>query len=108
MAGVVHLPFYATGFRHDDLAAALAQLAPIATRYGASRYEVFRSLDDRYKFLMSIDFDGKHDWDAFWFGPEFIEMRAACNGWYQVPLLYVWQELVCRGEVEQPAGVAGG
>ena len=107
MAGIVHLPFYATGFRNDDLASALAQLAPIATRYGASRYEVFRSLDDRYKFLMSIDFDRKHDWDAFWFGPEFIEMRAACNGWYQVPLLYVWQELVCRGEVEQPAAVAG-
>ena len=104
-AGIVHLPFYATGFRGDDLAAALEQLTPIATRYGATRYEVFRSRDDRYKLLMVIDFDDKRDWDAFWFGPEFTEMRAACSSWYQVPLLYVWHDVVCRGELHEPAAV---
>ncbi|MGH2944081.1 MAG: hypothetical protein ACRDLN_15040 [Solirubrobacteraceae bacterium] len=104
-AGIVHLPWYATGFRGDDLAAALAELAPISTRYGATRYEVFRSRDDRYRFLMSIDFERKSGWDAFWFGPEFTEMRAACSGWYQVPLLYVWQDVVSRGELREPAAV---
>ncbi|MEA2224409.1 MAG: hypothetical protein QOH83_2785 [Solirubrobacteraceae bacterium] len=104
-AGIVHLPFYATGFRGDDLEAALAELAPISTRYGATRYEVFRSRDDRYRFLLSVDFENKGDWDAYWFGPEFTEMRAACSGWYQVPLLYVWQDLVSRGEVREPATV---
>jgi len=105
-AGIVHLPFYATGFRGDDLEAALAELAPISTRYGATRYEVFRSRDDRYRFLLSVDFESKSAWDAYWFGPEFTEMRAACSGWYQVPLLYVWQDLVSRGEVREPATVA--
>jgi quinol monooxygenase YgiN len=104
-AGVVHLPVYATGFRGDDIEAALAELAPISTRYGATRYEVFRSRDDRYRFLLSVDFENKADWDAYWFGPEFTEMRAACSGWYQVPLLYVWQDLVSRGEVREPATV---
>jgi len=102
-AGVVHLPWYATGFRGDDLEAALAELAPISTRYGATRYEVVRSRDDHYRFLMSMDFERKSDWDAFWFGPEFTEMRAACSGWYQVPLLYVWQRVVSRGELREPA-----
>ena len=32
-------------------------------------------------------------------------MRAACSSWYQVPLLYVWQDLVCRGELLEPAAV---
>ena len=104
-AGIVHLPFYATGFRGDDLEAALAELAPISTRYGATRYEVFRSRDDRYKFLLSFDFESKGDWDAYWFGPEFTEMRAACSSWFTVPLLYVWQDLVSRGEVREPATV---
>jgi quinol monooxygenase YgiN len=104
-AAILHLPFYATGFRGDDLEAALAELAPISTRYGATRYEVVRSRDDRYRFLMSIDFGRKTDWDAFWFGPEFTAMRAACSGWYQVPLLYVWQDLISRGEVREPATV---
>ena len=54
---------------------------------------------------MVIDFDDKRDWDAFWFGPEFTEMRAACSSWYQVPLLYVWHDLVCRGELHEPAAV---
>jgi quinol monooxygenase YgiN len=99
MAGVVHLPVYATGFRGDDVEAALAQLAPISLRYGATRYEVFRSRDDRYKFLLSIDFDDHAGWNAFWFGEEFTDWRTACSSWYTVPLLYVWQDLVTRGEV---------
>jgi quinol monooxygenase YgiN len=104
-AGVVHLPFYATGFRGDDLEAALAFIAPISTRYGATRYEVFRSRDDRYKMLLVVDFEEKADWDAYWFGPEFTELRAACTGWYQVPLLYVWNDLVTRGTLREPAAV---
>ncbi|MDQ3678284.1 MAG: hypothetical protein M3401_16050 [Actinomycetota bacterium] len=102
MAGVVHLPFYATGFHGDALEAALARLAPISMRYGARRYEVFRGREDRYKFLMSIAFDAHHDWDTFWFGEEFTHLRAACNGWYQVPLLYTWQDLVTYGELREP------
>jgi quinol monooxygenase YgiN len=102
-AGVVHLPVYATGFRGDDIEAALQQIAPISTRYGATKYEVFRSRDDRYKFLLVVDFDDKADWDAYWFGPEFTEMRAACTGWYQVPLLYVWNDRVAGGAVREEA-----
>jgi hypothetical protein len=102
MAGVVHLAFYATGFRGDDIEAALVQLAPISLRYGAKRYEVFRSRDDRYKFLTSFEFDTKGEWDAFWFGAEFTDMRGACSSWYQVPLLYVWQDLVAVGELREP------
>jgi quinol monooxygenase YgiN len=95
--GVVHLPFYATGFRGDDLEAALQQLAPIALRYGATRYDVYRSRDDRYKFLMAIEFDDKAGWDAFWFGEEFTDMRAACSSWFTVPLLYNWNDNVSSG-----------
>jgi len=107
MAGVVQLPVYATGFNGDDLEAALAQLAPISTRYGARRYEVFRQREDLYKFLMSIVWEEHHDWDAFWFGEEFTDFRAACSGWFQVPLLYTWHDLVSYGEVHEPVAASG-
>lgn len=97
--GVVHLPFYATGFRGDDLAAALAELAPISVNYGALRYDVFRSRDDRYKFLMTVEFERKQDWDSFWFGPEFTDMRASCSSWFTVPLLYSWNDSVSSGRL---------
>jgi quinol monooxygenase YgiN len=103
--GVVHLPWYATGFRGDDLEAALQQLAPLATKHGATRYEVFRQREDRYRFLMSMEFPSASAWDSFWFSPEFTEMRAACSGWYQVPLLYTWADLVSSGELREPVSV---
>lgn len=101
--GVVHLPFYATGFRGDDLEAALSQLAPISLRYGATRYDVYRSRDDRYKFLMAIEFSEKSQWDAFYFGEEFTDMRAACSSWFTVPLLYTWNDVPCRGALREDA-----
>jgi quinol monooxygenase YgiN len=104
--GVVHLPWYATGFRGDDLEAALQQLAPVALRYGAIRYDVYRSRDDRYKFLMAIEFDAKAQWDAFYFGEEFTDMRAACSSWYTVPLLYTWNDNVSRGALRHDEELA--
>ena len=47
----------------------------------------------------------KSGWDSFWFSPEFTEMRAACSGWYQVPLLYTWADMVSFGELREPAAV---
>jgi quinol monooxygenase YgiN len=101
MAGVVHLPVYATGFRGDDVEASLQQLAPISLRYGATKYEVFRSRDDRYKFLLAVDFDSHADWDAYWFGEEFTDWRVSCSSWFTVPLLYVWNDRVAGGEVHE-------
>ena len=47
-AGVMHIPWYATVFRGDKVAAALVEIAPVALRYGATDYAVYRSRDDRY------------------------------------------------------------
>ena len=110
MAGTVHIPWYATVFRGDKLAAALAEIAPLSLRYGALRYEVHRSLDDAYKFLQIVEFESKSDWEQYWYGPDFTRMRALCAGWYQVPVLYVWNDTVimgARGEQPHSAVAAG-
>jgi hypothetical protein len=100
MAGVVHIPWYATGLRHDKLAAALADVASVALRYGARSYSVYRYQDDRYKFLQTAEFDSKRDWERYWLGPEFTEFRVLCSSWYQVPVLYGWTDLVAAGTLE--------
>jgi hypothetical protein len=103
-AGSVHIPWYATLFRGDQLEAALGEIAPVALRYGATNYHVYRSRDDRYKFLHAVDFSSKPDWERYWNGPEFIDWRAQYTSWYQVPVLYVWNDVVAHGhsEVEAP------
>ena len=95
--GGVHIPWYATGFRHDAFAEALAAFAPVVMRYGATEYQVFRSRDDRYKFLQTATFESKLEWERFWEGEEAIAFRVNHQGWYQVPVLYVWNDRIAQG-----------
>ena len=99
MAGTVHIPWYATVFRGDKFAAALEEIAPIALRYGATDFAIYRSRDDAYKFLHLITFDDKVDFERYWYGPEFLAWRADCSSWYQVPVLYVWNDIIIGGSL---------
>ena len=100
MAGVVHIPWYATGLRGDKLEAALADISAVALRYGARSHAVYRYRDDRYKFLQVAEFEDKGDFDRYWHGPEFVDFRVLCSSWYQVPVLYGWTDLVIAGTLE--------
>jgi hypothetical protein len=100
MAGSVHVPWYATVFRGDQLEEALHEIAPLALRYGAKDFQVYRSRDDRYKFLHASTFETKLEWERYWNGPEFIQWREKYSSWYQIPVLYVWNDLVLSGASE--------
>ena len=108
-SGSVHIPWYATLFRGDQLEGALQEIAPVAMRFGAHHYDVFRSRDDRYKFLHTVTFDSKADWERYWMSPEFIDWRAEYTSCYQVPVLYVWHDLIAHGQTQlQDAPVEAG
>ena len=97
--GTVHIPWYATLFRGDKFRLALLEIAPVALRYGATDWQVYRSYDDQYKFLQTATFHDKLDWERYWLGEEFIGWRADYSSWYQVPVLYGFHELVGKGEL---------
>ena len=112
MAGLVQIPWYATGFRGDALEAALAEIAPVAMRYGATSYEVLRFRDDRYKFVQTAAFDEKLDFERYWHGQEFVDFRVRHSSFFQVPVLYGWADVVTSGGLlpepgEAPAGAVG-
>ncbi len=103
MAGVVHIPWYATVFRGDSFEAALMEIAPVALRYGATEYQVHRGRDDRYKFLQIAYFEAKSDFERYWYGEEFNTWRAEHSSWFQVPIVYAFNDVVTRGAlVDQP------
>ena len=97
MAGVVHIPWYATLFRGDKFEVALQEIAPVALRYGALEYRVYRGQDDQYKFLQLATFEDHIDWDRYWNGEEFSIWRADYTSWFQVPVLYTWHTLTSVG-----------
>ena len=100
MAGSVQIPWYANVFRGDQLAAALDEIAPLAIRYGATDFQVYRSRDDRYKFLHASTFETKLEWERYWNGPEFVAWRTRYHGWFQIPIVYVWNDVVAEGRSE--------
>jgi len=108
VSGVVHIPWYATGFRAEQLRAELERISPLAFRYGATGYAVHQSRDDKYKLLQMLEFDEHVDWERWWISPEMIDFRTFCQGWFQVPVLYVWNTLVCEGRVPQRVGAGTG
>jgi hypothetical protein len=102
--GAIFIPWYATGFHADGLADALADIAPMAMRYEATDFAVYRSRDDRYKFTQTATFPDKSDFERYWYGDEFSQWRAVHSSWYQVPVLYVWHDQVAAGSLQaQPA-----
>jgi quinol monooxygenase YgiN len=108
MPGVVNIPWYVTVFRGDQFEVALHEIAPVCLRYGASEYQVLRSTEDRYRFWQFSTWDDKDDFEAYWYGPEFIEWRADYTSWYQVPIVYSWFDRVIAGELaREPAGGNG-
>ena len=108
MAGVVSIPWYATVFRGAKFELAMQEIAPVAVRYGATDYRVYRQRDDPYRFLQMATFEDKHDFDRYWNGEEFSIWRADYSSWYQVPVLYNWNDLILHGAVGAEAnGVQG-
>jgi hypothetical protein len=99
MSEVVHVKWYATLLRSNMFADAVAEMAPVALRYGATRYAVHRSEDDRYSVLQMIWFEDHGDWLRFWEGPELVEFRARYSSKYQAPITYVAHEEIAAGEL---------
>jgi hypothetical protein len=106
MAGVVHVPWYATLFRSEAFAAALQEIVPVALRYGATEYGLYRSREDPYQFRQLATFESKTDFSRYWDGEEFSLWRADHSGWYQVPVLYGWHDLLTRGGIGELEGLS--
>ena len=98
--GVVFIHWYATVFRSDRFEGAVAEIAPVAIRYGATEYRVYRARDDIYKFIQMANFESKVDWERYWYSEEFSDWRAEHSSWYQVPVVPQWNDLITVGGVD--------
>ena len=107
MSSVFYVPWYATVFRGDSLEQALGEIAPVALRYGATDYSVFRLDDDRYRFIQMATFERKADSELYWHGAEFSSWRADYSSWYQVPVVYTSSTLVASGQIDPEANGHG-
>ena len=61
---------------------------------------MYRNRDDRYKFSQSATWASKAEWEAYWYGPEMTAFKTIHSGWYQVPVLYTFADIVASGSRE--------
>jgi hypothetical protein len=108
MAGLVIVPWYATGFRANRFAEDLREVAATALRYGATSYAVYRSQSDKYRFQQMSAFREHIDWERYWEGPEMVYFRTVHSSWYQVPVLYDWWDLETSGAIDDDAELMSG
>ena len=108
MASGYVIPWYATSFRGDSFEAALQEIAPVALRYGATHWTIYRMLDDGYKFQQFSLFEDKGDFELYWNGPEFGDWRAMYSSWYTVPVVPSPMRLVNEGHLGPEANGNGG
>ena len=99
MADLMWVQWYATVLRQNVFAEAVAEVAPIALRYGATQYQVHVNDDDRYKITQMTWVPNHAAWYSFWEGPEMIEFRARYSGKYQVPIVYGWADEIASGSL---------
>jgi hypothetical protein len=101
------IPWYATVFRGDAFEEALQEIAPVALRYGATGYTIYRLLDDAYRFQQYSLFEDKTDFELYWNGPEFGDWRAEYSSWYTVPVVYAPMRLVATAHIGEEANGNG-
>lgn len=86
-------------FRGDKFAEGWRPAAEMALDFGATSWSFYRAHDGRLDFLQTATFPTKAAWEQYWYSPEISEKRAELAGYYQVPLLPSFHEIVGEGAV---------
>ncbi len=97
---VVQVAWVANPFRGEVFEAAWLPAAEAVLDYGATGWAFFRSEDGLLDFTQVAFFPTKDDWERYWYSEEISEKRAELAGYYQVPLLPSFHEIVGEGAVK--------
>lgn len=87
----------ANPFRGDKFAAGWLPMAEAVLDYGATQWGFFRAHDGRLDFIQHAVFPSKGDWERYWYSETVAERRVELSGYYQVPLLPTFHEVLGVG-----------
>jgi hypothetical protein len=97
---VVMIKWVANPFRGDLFAEGWLPAAEAALDYGAVAWSFYRANDGRLDFLQTATFRTKAEWDLYWYSEEISAKRVEMAGYYQVPLLPSFHEILGEGVVK--------
>jgi hypothetical protein len=102
----VEIAWHVNPFRGDKFERAWLPAAAAVLDYGASYWALLRAQEGRLDFLQHAIFPSKHHFERYWYSERIAQARVEVGGYYQVPLLPQFHEIVATG-VTDTARAAG-
>jgi hypothetical protein len=95
---LVQIIWHVNPFRGDKFAAGWRPAAEAVLDYGATSWGFYRSHDGRLDFIQQATFPTKAAFERYWYSETVAEARAELAGYYHVPLVPSFHEIVGQGE----------
>jgi hypothetical protein len=95
---LVQIIWHVNPFRGDKFEAGWRQAAEAVLDFGATSWGFYRAHDGRLDFIQQATFPTKAAFERYWYSEIASEARAELAGYYQVPLLPTFHEIVGQGE----------
>ena len=99
----VQIRLVANPFRGDVFAAGWLPAAEAVLDYGATKWSFTRNLEGGLDFVQTANFPSKAHFERYWYSERMAEIRIELSGYYQVPILPTFWEVVGAGEAVSPA-----
>jgi hypothetical protein len=95
---LVQIIWHVNPFRGDIFAAGWRPAAEAVLDFGATSWGFYRAHDGRLDFIQQATFPTKAAFERYWYSETAVEARTELAGYYQVPLLPTFHEIVGQGE----------
>ena len=97
----VEIIWHINPFRGDKFEQAWRPAAEAALDYGASYWALLRAHEGKLDFFQHAIFPSKADFERYWYSERLAQARVDVSGYYQVPLLPTYHEIVGSGAAEE-------
>jgi hypothetical protein len=99
----VQIRLVATPFPVDFFAGGWWPAAELVVDFGATEWSFTRAVEGRLDFVQTANFPSKEHFERYWYSERMAEIRTELSGYYQVPILPTFWEVVGAGEAVSPA-----
>ena len=94
---LVHIPWHVNPFRGEKFREGWEQAAEAVLDYGAVSWGLYRAIDGRLDFIQEAIFPTKAHFERYWYSEEIAAKRIQLQGYFNVPVLPEFYEIVGEG-----------
>ena len=94
MSEVIYIDWHVTPFRADRFLEVWRPAAARAPAFGARSWSLTRNTEDPLHIRQTMVWEGREDFERYWYSEEISAAREATINYYSMPVLPVWHSLV--------------